>query len=66
MFRPYTLEPHDAVRPTTFDGPLALQHESEPDEELSRRCEIVNHDADVIHPLDSHLFEGNEQTKDPP
>jgi hypothetical protein len=39
-----------------FDGRLALQHESELDEELSRGCEVVNHDADVLHPLDSHVF----------
>ena len=48
------------VSPTTFDGPLALQHESELDEELSRGCEVVNHDVDVVHPLDSHVFDGNE------
>jgi hypothetical protein len=29
----------------TFDGPLALKYESEFDEELSRGCEVVNHDA---------------------
>jgi hypothetical protein len=54
--RPYALEPHDAVHPATFDGPLALQHESELDEELSRGHEVVNHDADVLHPLDSHVW----------
>jgi hypothetical protein len=47
--RPYTLEPDDAVHPRIFDGCLALQHESELDEELSRRCEVVNHDADVLN-----------------
>ena len=58
--RPYALEPHDAVHPATFDRPLALQHESELDEELSRGREVVNHDADVLHPLDSHVFDGKE------
>jgi len=43
------------VHPATFDGPLALKHESELDEELSRGCEVVNHDADVFHPLDSYV-----------
>jgi len=43
-----------------FDGPLALQHESERDEELSRGGEVVDHDADVLHPLDSHVFDGKE------
>lgn len=36
--RPYALDPHDAVHAAIFDGPLALQHESELDEELSRGC----------------------------
>src|SRR6266481_5922296 len=56
--RPYALEPHDAVHPATFDGPLALQHESELDEEVSRGCEVVNHDADVLHTSDSHVLDG--------
>jgi hypothetical protein len=54
------LEPHDAVHPATFDGPLALQHEPELHEELGRGCEVVNHDADVLHPLDSHVFDSKE------
>ncbi len=54
---PYALEPHDAVNPATFDGPLALRLESELDEELCRGCEVVNHDADVLHPLNSHVFD---------
>jgi hypothetical protein len=58
--RPYALEPHDAVYPATFDCPLALQHESELDEELSGGCEVVNHNADVLHPLDTHTFDGKE------
>jgi hypothetical protein len=36
-----------------------LQHESELDEELSR-CEVVNHDADVVQPLDGHVLDGKE------
>jgi hypothetical protein len=42
---PVRLEPHDAVHPATFDRPLALQHKSELDEELSRGCEVVNRRA---------------------
>ena len=34
------------------------QLQSELEEELGRGCEVVNHDADVIHPLDSHVFGG--------
>ena len=63
--RPYALEPHDAVHPATFDGPLALQHESELDEELSRGCEVVNHDADVLHPLNRHVLYGIESRFEP-
>jgi hypothetical protein len=44
-------------RPST--GPSPLQHESELDEELSR-CEVVNHDADVVQPLDGHVLDGKE------
>jgi hypothetical protein len=58
--RPYALEPHDAVHPATFDGALALQRESELDKELSRGCEVINHDADVLHPRDTHVFNSNE------
>jgi hypothetical protein len=53
--RPHALEPDNAVHPTTLDRPLALHHKSELDEERNRGGKIVNHDADVIHPLDSHL-----------
>jgi hypothetical protein len=58
--RPYVLEPHDAVHPVTLDGPLALQHEPELDKKLSRGGEVVNHDADVLHPFDTHVFNRNE------
>jgi hypothetical protein len=58
--RPDAIEPHDAIHPTTFDGPLALQHEPELNEELSRGREVVNHDADMVHPLDSHVLDRNE------
>ena len=57
--RPDALESHDAVHPAAFDRPLTLQHESELDEEFSRGCEVVNHDADVLHPLDSHVLDGS-------
>ena len=50
------LEPDDAVHPPALDRCLALQLESELDEELSRGREVVDHDADVVHPLDRQLF----------
>jgi hypothetical protein len=37
--------------PSELRRALALQLESELDEELGRGCEVVNHDADVLHPL---------------
>ena len=45
-------------RPSTDPSPL--QHESEFEEELGRCCEVVNHDTDVLHPLDSHVFDDKE------
>jgi len=48
------------VHPVTFDGALALQHESEFDKEVSRGCEVVNHDADVLHLFDTHVLNRNE------
>src|SRR3954467_9793843 len=57
----YALERHDALYPATFDGPLALRLESELDEEFDRSCEVVDHDANVVHPLDSHVaLEGRQ------
>ena len=58
--RPHALEPHDAVHPANFDGGLALELESELDEEVDRGCEVVDHDADVVHPLDSQVADGKE------
>jgi hypothetical protein len=63
--RAYALEPHDAVHPETLDGRLAVQHESELDEELSRGCEVVDHDADVIHPSDRHVLDGTDAALEP-
>jgi hypothetical protein len=57
---PYALEPHDAVHAATFDSPVALRLESELDEELNCGCEVVNPDADVLHPLESHVLDSKE------
>ena len=48
-------------RPSTVA--LALQLESELDEELRRGREVVDHDADVLHPLDRHVLDGKERTQ---
>jgi hypothetical protein len=45
MTRPDALEPDHAVHPTALDRPLALQLESEFDEERRRGLEVVDHDA---------------------
>ncbi len=47
--RPDALEPHDAVHPAALGLSVALQSESELDEELSRRCKVVNDDADAAY-----------------
>jgi len=62
---PYPLEPHDPVHPAALDGPLALQHESELDERLNRGREVVNHDADVLHALESHVLDGKGAALEP-
>src|SRR5207245_2606990 len=62
---PDAIEPHDAVHPAAFDRPLALQLESEFDEELGCGREVVNHDADVLHPLDRHVLDGKESRFEP-
>ena len=58
--RPDALEPHHAVHPTALDRPLALQFESKLDEERRRGREVVNHDADVLDPFESHVFDGKD------
>src|SRR3954447_1781077 len=52
--RLYALEPNDAVHPATLDRGLALRLESEVGKELDRGCQVVDHHADVVHPLNGH------------
>jgi hypothetical protein len=54
------LEPHNAVHSAALDRSIAFHLESELDEELSRGREVVNHDADVVHPLDRQLPDGRD------
>jgi integrase len=60
--RPDALEPHHAVHPTALDRPLALQLESELDEERRRGREVVDHDAHVLHALDRHALDCSDTT----
>jgi hypothetical protein len=60
--RPDALEPHHAVHPTALDQPLALELESELDEERRRGREVVDHDAHVIHASDRHALEASDAT----
>ena len=59
---PDAVEPHDAVHPAALYRPLALQLEAEFDEELGCGREVVNHDADVLHPLDRHVLYYNPRS----
>ena len=54
MIRSDAVEAHDAVHPTAIHRRLALQLESELDEERRRGGEVVDDYADVIHALDRH------------
>ena len=47
----------DAVHRIALALPLALQLESELDEERRRGREVVDHDADVVHALDRHALD---------
>jgi hypothetical protein len=49
-------------RPSTRPRP---QLESELDEELGCGREVVNYNADVVHPLDRHVLDGKESTFEP-
>jgi len=49
-----------AIHPAALDLTLAPRLESELDEELDCGCEVIDDDADVLHPLDRHLLDGKE------
>jgi hypothetical protein len=48
------LDPDDAVHPVPLDLRLPRRLEPELGEEGGRRGEIVDHDPDVVHPLNGH------------
>ena len=60
MLRLDPLEPDDPVHPLAPYRPPTLALEPELDEELDRGLEVLNHDADVVHPLDRHAVDRKE------
>jgi len=51
---PDAVEPVEAVHLTSLDRRLALQLHAELEEELLGGLEVVDDDADVVHPLNRH------------
>ena len=49
------VEPHDAVRPTSLDFRIALELKTKFDKESDSSCEIVDNNADVVHPPNRHV-----------
>ena len=45
----------ELVHPFTLDGGLALQFQTQFDEERDSGREILDHNPDVIHPVDHHF-----------
>ena len=52
-----TVEPDDAVHPWSLDCHLALQLQTKFDKERDSSLEVVDNDADVIHPQNRHVVE---------
>ncbi len=50
-----TVEPDNAVHPPPLDRPLAVQLETKFDKERDDRLEVVDNDADVVHPQNRHI-----------
>ena len=56
------VEPDDAVHPTSLDWRLALQLQTKFDKERGSSLEVVDNDADVVHPLDRHVLKCRART----
>ena len=54
---PDVVEPDDTVHPTSLDWRLALQLHTKFDKEHNSSLKVVDHDADVVHPLNRHIPE---------
>src|ERR1700733_2285347 len=49
---PDAFESYNAIHPASLDPPLSLKLKAKFDEEFCGCREIINHDADVLHPFD--------------
>jgi hypothetical protein len=58
---PDPVESDRAVRPEAFGLPLSFQLHAELSEERDSRVQVVDDDADVVHPLNSHPSEHKER-----
>jgi hypothetical protein len=56
---PDAVEPDGAVGPEAFDLALAFQFHAELGEECDGGVQVVDDDADVIHPLKGHVRQHN-------
>lgn len=48
------VEPDDAVHPTSLDLPLAVQLHTKFEEERDNSFEVLDNNADVVHPQERH------------
>ena len=53
----HVVETDDLVHPTSLDRRLALQLQSKFDKESDSSGEVVDDNADVVHPLNRHVLE---------
>jgi hypothetical protein len=54
---PHAVESDGSVRPKAFDLRLSFQLHAELGEERDIRVQVVDDDADVVHPLNRHVSE---------
>jgi hypothetical protein len=57
---PDAVESDGAVHPRAFDLRLVLEFEAEFGEERDSRVQVVDDDADIVHPLYGHASEDKE------
>jgi hypothetical protein len=60
---PDAVEPDGAVRPEAFDLRLAFQLHAELGEKRDGSIQVVDDDADVVHPLNGHVREPSDSRR---